>query len=582
MTISCSRKIDAEEGLKVEFKSSLLFAPDNAPTYVQQEAIARTVCAFINSEGGTLYLGVNDGGYPVGLSTDMKELSANPRRFTTKGEFATDEGYSYRPNIDQLYLKFQKIIEAYLGKKGLQHILDYDKKEDGLNVYLIIPVKPAGKGDFIYFINHQGKAEIWIRTPGATRILTDKDRDDFIAVKAKERCSKETGNLLMSIHTRLSAMLALGNANQGDNNSAGPQNESLGSALKSLMTEVNSVLFPQETSLEDCVEYYATFDNQTSSMSIMDEFEKTYNGQKIYGRMVLTRDPALCSVPYRWDENDRCFHKIAGCDFGLSWVSLLIERCPTGNSLIDISYKDGFTFSDFKSGYMGHLHEVIWDSMTDEIKFASLGGWYTILFKQFLGFKALNSSSQYREMQQYRIVGVRCSKYVLDEFDEMVEPPRDVKYRAVYDSNWNEKMILPKDKISLSEIRQVYVKWLCIKYRIPYEQMHKVPTEYSEAKHLEDVKAAKLLGRDASLDILNVSFCTLVVNVHTLGELVDLTDSDIKASIDAISNPQTLSVLSSLGETGKQKLFTIMTNARQKALEFLRENGTLKTASAND
>ena len=216
MKISCSHKIEVEEGLKVEFKSSLLFAPDNAPTYIQQEAIARTICAFINSEGGTLYLGVNDGGYPVGLSTDMKELSANPRRFTTKGAFATDEGYSYRPNIDQLYLKFQKIIEAYLGKKGLQHILDYDKKEDGSNVYLVIPVKPADKGDFVYFINHQGKAEIWIRTPGATRILTDKDRDDFIAAKAKERCSKETGNLLMSIHTRLSAMLALGKTNQDD------------------------------------------------------------------------------------------------------------------------------------------------------------------------------------------------------------------------------------------------------------------------------------------------------------------------------------------------------------------------------
>ena len=55
MKISCSHKIEADEGLKVEFKSSLLFAPDNAPTYIQQEAIARTICAFINSEGGTIY-----------------------------------------------------------------------------------------------------------------------------------------------------------------------------------------------------------------------------------------------------------------------------------------------------------------------------------------------------------------------------------------------------------------------------------------------------------------------------------------------------------------------------------------------
>ena len=35
------------------------------------------------------------------------------------------------------------------------------------------------------------------------------------------------------------------------------------------------------------MEYYATFDNQTSSMAIMDEFERTVEGQKIYGRMLL-------------------------------------------------------------------------------------------------------------------------------------------------------------------------------------------------------------------------------------------------------------------------------------------------------
>ena len=572
MNISCSHKIEADEGLKVEFKSSLLFAPDNAPTYIQQEAIARTICAFINSEGGTLYLGVNDGGYPVGLSTDMKELSANPRRFTTKGAFASDEGYSYRPNIEQLYLKFKKIIEAYLGKKGLQHILDYDKKEDGSNAYLVIPVKPADKGDFVYFINHQGKAEIWIRTPGATRILTDKDRDDFIAAKAKERCSKETGNLLMSIHTRLSAMLALGKTHQDDDNSDTPQNESLDSALKSLMTEVCSVLFPQESSLEDCMEYYATFDNQTSSMAIMDEFERTVEGQKIYGRMLLTRDPALCSVPYRWEESDRCFHKLVGCDFGLSWVSLLIERCPTGNSLIDISYKDSFTFSDFKSGYMGRLHELIWDAMTDEIKTVPVGGWHTILFKQFLGFKAHNSSSQYLDIPQYRIVGVRCSKCKLRRLDAIFDPHLTWRY---VDVGIEEKQV-PYGDVSYSTIMGAYNSLCSIS--TSYEQLITKPDEYREAKRRNLVKMAKSKGMEAKLmeaklDVLELprwlSFLFELQNINTIGKLANLTDVDVLTLSAMFSKIQ-----SSVNDIEKEDIdIQSIKEARQKAKDFLHQAG---------
>ena len=572
MKISCSHKIEAEEGLKVEFKSSLIFAPDNAPTYIQQEAIARTICAFINSEGGTLYLGVNDGGYPVGLSTDMKELSANPRRFTTKGAFATDEGYSYRPNIDQLYLKFQKIIEAYLGKKGLQHILDYDKKEDGSNVYLVIPVKPADKGDFIYFINHQGKAEIWIRTPGATRILTDKDRDDFIAAKAKERCSKETGNLLMSIHTRLSAMLALGKTHQDDDNSDTPQNESLDSALKSLMTEVSPVLFPQESSLEDCMEYYATFDNQTSSMAIMDEFERTVEGQKIYGRMLLTRDPTICSVPYRWEERDRCFHKLVGFDFGLSWISLLIERCPTGNSLIDISYKDSFTFSEFKSGYMGRLHKLIWDAITDEINTAQVGGWHTILFKQFLGFKAHNSSSQYLDIPQYRIVGVRCSKCELRRLDAIFDPHLTWRYVGI------EEKQVPYGAVSYSTIMCAYNSLCSIS--TSYEQRTTEPNEYREAKRRNRIKLERLRlkGKDAKLDVLELpSWLSIVLNVmgnvHTIGELANLTEERISVNIEKKINSAVLTFLHNNygADVGKQDLLRAIWDACLKAHIFLLE-----------
>lgn len=62
----------------VEFKTSFIYPSGNnmQPNEVEQELnVFRGICAFLNSEtGGTLYLGVNDQGYVVGIENDMKFL----------------------------------------------------------------------------------------------------------------------------------------------------------------------------------------------------------------------------------------------------------------------------------------------------------------------------------------------------------------------------------------------------------------------------------------------------------------------------------------------------------------------------
>ena len=320
------------------------------------------------------------------------------------------------------------------------------------------------------------------------------------------------------------------------------------------------------------MEYYATFDNQTSSMAIMDEFERTVEGQKIYGRMLLTRDPALCSVPYRWEESDRCFHKLVGCDFGLSWVSLLIERCPTGNSLIDISYKDSFTFSDFKSGYMGRLHELIWDAMTDEIKTVPVGGWHTILFKQFLGFKEHNSSSQYLDIPQYRIVGGRCSKCKLRRVDAIFDPHLSWRY---VDVGIEEKQV-PYGVVSYSTIMGAYNSLCSIS--TSYEQLITKPDEYREAKRRNLVKMAKSKGMEAKLmeaklDVLELprwlSFLFELQNINTIGKLANLTDVDVLTLSAMFSKIQ-----SSVNDIEKEDIdIPSIKEARQKAKDFLHQAG---------
>lgn len=67
-----------EESSNTEFKTSFVFPPDNnmqAAQETQARNIMRGLCAFLNTkQGGTLYIGVNDGGKVVGVSEDMKYL----------------------------------------------------------------------------------------------------------------------------------------------------------------------------------------------------------------------------------------------------------------------------------------------------------------------------------------------------------------------------------------------------------------------------------------------------------------------------------------------------------------------------
>ena len=63
------------ENSRTEFKTSFLFAPVNAYEQNQEKNIFRSLCSFLNtSEGGTLYLGVNDSGGINGLDSELEAL----------------------------------------------------------------------------------------------------------------------------------------------------------------------------------------------------------------------------------------------------------------------------------------------------------------------------------------------------------------------------------------------------------------------------------------------------------------------------------------------------------------------------
>ena len=68
------KKFYGKETFNTEFKTSIVY-PENtmhANIVAQTTKILSEICAFLNAEGGKLYLGVNDQGYEFGLAEDLK------------------------------------------------------------------------------------------------------------------------------------------------------------------------------------------------------------------------------------------------------------------------------------------------------------------------------------------------------------------------------------------------------------------------------------------------------------------------------------------------------------------------------
>lgn len=68
------KKYYGRESFTTEFKTSLVYPEHSmhADIAAQTSKVLSEICAFLNAEGGTLYLGVNDQGYEFGLDEDLK------------------------------------------------------------------------------------------------------------------------------------------------------------------------------------------------------------------------------------------------------------------------------------------------------------------------------------------------------------------------------------------------------------------------------------------------------------------------------------------------------------------------------
>lgn len=162
---SKQKRLNVNEDLYHEFKTSAIYPADNhmqPDERAQGFVIAKTVAGLLNAEGGTLYIGVDNGGNITGLDADFRYLCHRPL-----GE------YDVRECLDLYNLYLQRYLRQYLGTTvdGLSLVPDFVniiyEEVEGLWMCRVV-VKPFGKAVLL-----KPEGRLFIRKIGATEEVRD-------------------------------------------------------------------------------------------------------------------------------------------------------------------------------------------------------------------------------------------------------------------------------------------------------------------------------------------------------------------------------------------------------------------------
>lgn len=142
------------EGNRVEFKPALLynFKTDKAGISVKGK-IATAICAFLNANGGILFIGLDDDGKPTGLEYDFSLANGKKPK-----DFFQNE--------------FDQMIEHFLSFSVKANITAQFYEIDGKDIF-IVAVEPS-KNRAIFVKGQNGK-EFWVRGNAGNRQLTDME-----------------------------------------------------------------------------------------------------------------------------------------------------------------------------------------------------------------------------------------------------------------------------------------------------------------------------------------------------------------------------------------------------------------------
>jgi CheY-like chemotaxis protein len=145
------------ESDRLEFKSTLQWdIRQGKENIVLQNSVLKTIAAFLNTEGGTLLIGVEDNGEIFGLDKDIKCLRNG--------------------SIDKFELHLVQLIENKIGKRFLPYIkvrFEQIEDKDVCGVYV-------RKSDRKAFLKSDKGVEFYVRSGNSSRSLTIPDIYEYL------------------------------------------------------------------------------------------------------------------------------------------------------------------------------------------------------------------------------------------------------------------------------------------------------------------------------------------------------------------------------------------------------------------
>lgn len=153
------------EGSALEFKSSARYNVHTKQRDPELEwLIVKTVAGFANANGGTLLVGVDDDGQPLGLDNDLKLLGK-------------------KQDIDGYELWLRDLFEAALGKVTAAGVATTFPTLDEVTVCRV-DVPAAGQPVFANRPKGEKADEFFLRSGNSTRRLTPQEVIDYLSERA--------------------------------------------------------------------------------------------------------------------------------------------------------------------------------------------------------------------------------------------------------------------------------------------------------------------------------------------------------------------------------------------------------------
>lgn len=152
------------ESARVEFKSTArinLHTGDKDSR--MEQVVAKTVSAFLNADGGTLLIGVDDEGIPLGLDADYATLKT--------------------PDADRFELWLRDLLGTTLGQNAAAAVdVSVEELDTGTGVRAVCRVTCSPSPRPVYLrTGRNAPPEFWVRSGNSTRQLPVDTASEYVA-----------------------------------------------------------------------------------------------------------------------------------------------------------------------------------------------------------------------------------------------------------------------------------------------------------------------------------------------------------------------------------------------------------------